>query len=315
MRLEQLINVNSFKDHLKATANFKDSAGTVLSRNLTQVDPKVFQKRYPQNVFLNSGLEIDNSGGYANQIQKIRLSARGSFRDSTDRGTGKGLITLGGEEDTIGVVQREASIEYTDTEIEQAKLGNYNLVERLFGGQNEIYNQEIDEILAVGNSKNKGLLNYAGFTSDAGGTTITTATTGVDDYAQFAELITDQWSGVNNTLEYMGTKCVMPTRVYNIISIKTYLPNAGTKTVLQALKEAFPSVEFMHSFRNEDVDGDTATIIYSTNREAMLNRIPMQLTIGKTVPMGSFGYKADSKYRIAGLDVAENSAARILVGL
>lgn len=317
MKLSQLINPHAFEMHMRDTAKFKDSAGILLGKQLTQVDPRVFMKRYPSNVFLNSGLEIDNTGGYANQIQKVRLSSRGSFRDSTDRGSNKGLITIGGEEDIISVIQREATIEYTDTEIEQAKLGNYNLVQKLFGAQNEIYNQEIDEILAYGHSKNEGILNYSGFTVDAGGTTITDATAGTDDFQQFAELINTQWSSVNNTPEYMGNKLVMPTRVFNIINTKTYLPNAGTMSVLAALKEKFPSVEFMHSWRNDNLDvlSDTTTTFYSNNRESMLNRIPMPLTIGKTVPMGSFGYTADSKYRIAGLDVAENSAGRTLLGL
>ena len=317
MRLSQLINMDSFKMHMKDTAQFKDSAGILLGRNLTQVDPRVFQKRYPDNVFLNSGLEIDNTGGYANQIQKIRLSARGSFRDSTDRGSNKGLITIGGEEDTISVIQRDATIEYTQTEIEQAKLGNYNLVQKLFGAENEIYNQEIDEILAVGHSKNEGLLNYSGFTTDATGTTITDATTGTDDFEQIAALINDQHSSVNNTEAYMANRVVMPSRVYNIIRVKTYLPNAGTGSVLAALKEKFPGVEFLYSWRNDDKDtlGDSVTVAYSTNRESMLLRIPLALTVGKTVPMGSFGYKADSKYRIAGLDVAEDASGRVLKGL
>lgn len=314
MKLSQLINEQAFKDHLKVASGFRDSAGNLLARNLTQVDPTVFQVRYPDNTFLNSGLTIDNTGGYANQIQKIRLTGRGSFADSSDRGAGKGLITIGGEEDTISAIQREATIEYTDTEIEQAKLGNYNLVEKLFSAQFEIYNQEIDEILATGHRNGEGLLNYSGFTTDTG-SAITTATTGQSDYDQIAGFITDQWNSVNNTRGYMANKIIMPTRVYNTISRKTYLPNAGTMKVLQALKEAFPEVEFTHSFRNEDVGGVTATVAYSNDRNAMLNRIPMALTVGKTVPMGSFGYKADSKYRIAGLDVAENSAGRILTGL
>ena len=47
----------------------------------------------------------------------------------------------------------------------------------------------------------------------------------------------------------------------------------------------------------------------------MVVRIPQPLVIGRTVPDGSFGYRADAKYRIGGLDVAENKAARHLIGL
>jgi hypothetical protein len=47
----------------------------------------------------------------------------------------------------------------------------------------------------------------------------------------------------------------------------------------------------------------------------MVMRIPQPLTIGEIVRRGSFNHAVDYKYRIAGLDVLEDSAARILTGL
>lgn len=314
MKLNQLIHEDSLIAHLEVAKTFKDANGILLGKQLTHVDPKIFQKLYPDNVFLNSGISIDNSGGFSNQIQKLRISEKGGFRDANDRGSNKGLISLDGEAATIGVIERAATINYSDTEIEQAKLGNYNLVERLLGATDKIYRQEIDEILAVGNTLNKGLLNYAGFTADSG-TTITEASTGTSDFDQIAGLIIDQWNGVNNTNGYMANRVIMPVRVLNILSAKKWNTVSSEKSVMQVLKEAFPSVTFMSSWRNELVGATSVTIAYSTSEDAMTNRIPLPLLIGKTVPDGSFGYRADAKYRIAGLDVHENKAGRIATGL
>lgn len=314
MKLNQLIHEDSLIAHLKVAGTFTDANGILLGKQLTHVDPKIFQKLYPDNVFLNSGISIDNSGGFTNQIQKLRISEKGGFGDANDRGSNKGLISLDGEAATIGVIERTATINYSDTEIEQAKLGNYNLVERLLGATDKIYRQEIDEILAVGNTLNKGLLNYAGFTADSG-SAITTVSLGTSDYDQIASLITDQWNGVNNTNGYMANRIVMPTRVMNILSSKKWNAAVSEKSVLQILRETFPSVTLMSSWRNELVGATSVTIAYSTSEDAMSNRIPLPLLIGKTVPDGSFGYRADAKYRIAGLDVHENKAGRIATGL
>ena len=314
MKLNQLIHEDSLISHLEVAKTFKDANGILLGKQLTHVDPKIFQKLYPDNVFLNSGISIDNSGGFTNQIQKLRISEKGGFRDANDRGSNKGLISLDGEAATIGAIERTATINYSDTEIEQAKLGNYNLVERLLGATDKIYRQEIDEILAVGNTLNKGLLNYAGFTADSG-SAITTASLSTSDYDQIASLITDQWNGVNNTNGYMANRIVMPTRVMNILSSKKWNAAVSEKSVLQILRETFPSVTLMSSWRNELVGATSTTIAYSTSEDAMSNRIPLPLLIGKTVPEGSFGYRADAKYRIAGLDVHENKAGRIVTGL
>ena len=47
----------------------------------------------------------------------------------------------------------------------------------------------------------------------------------------------------------------------------------------------------------------------------MKMRIPVPLTVGEIVKMSSFDFRVDSKYRIAGLDILEDSGGRILTGL
>lgn len=313
MKLKNLIDMNSLVAHLEVAKTFKDAKGILLAQSLTHLDPRVFVKLYPENVFLNSGLTIDNTGGLADTIKKKRVSAKGSFNDVNNRGTNKGLISLDGETDSIAVIGREATINYTDDEIEKAKLENYNLVERLLGGVDEVYRKEIDEILAVGNSLNKGLLNYAGFTSDS--SAAITTLTGEQAYDAIASLITDQWNGVNNTNGYMADRVMLPTTVMNWLASQKWKSQTSDKTVLTVLKEAFPGVTFLNSWRANNVNGTSVTTAYSSNENAILVRIPQPLIIGKTVPEGSFGYRADAKYRIAGIDVAEDKAGRILTGL
>lgn len=313
MKLKNLIDMNSLVAHLEVAKTFKDAKGILLAQSLTHLDPRVFVKLYPENVFLNSGLTIDNTGGLADTIKKKRVSAKGSFNDVGNRGTNKGLISLDGETDSIAVIGREATINYTDDEIEKAKLENYNLVERLLGGVDEVYRKEIDEILAVGNSLNKGLLNYAGFTADSGSDIALMS--GTDAYDVIAQLIIDQRNAVNNTNGYMANIVMMPTRVLNIISSKKWKPETSEKSVLKMLMEDFTDVKFLSSWRANDVNGTSVTTAYSTNPNGIIIRIPQPLIIGKTVPEGSFGYRADAKYRIAGIDVAENKAGRHLTGL
>lgn len=313
MKLKQLIDENSLVSHLEVAKTFKDSSGILLAQHLTKVDPKIFAKLYPDNVYLNSGLTIDNSGGLADTIKKIRLSAKGSFNDSSNRGNGKGLISLDGESDSIGVIGREATIEYTDDEIEKAKLGNYNIVERLLGAVDEVYRKEIDEVIATGSSLNKGILNYTGFVADSA--SLITGMTGVQMYDAIATLIIDQWNSVNNTAGYMADKVMLPTKVMNTLASKKWKEDTSEKSVLTVLREAFPSVSFLTSWRGNNVGGVSVTAAYSSNENGIVVRIPQPLVIGKTVSEGSFGYRADSKYRIAGIDVAENKACRLLTGL
>ena len=64
--------MESFKRFLDSGSQkgFKDAAaGVVLDRYLTQVDPKIFEKLYPDLSFMNSGVTVDNTGGYARRIQ------------------------------------------------------------------------------------------------------------------------------------------------------------------------------------------------------------------------------------------------------
>ena len=320
MKIKNLYNLDSFKTFLDSGSQkgFKDaSAGVVLDRYLTQVDPKIFEKLYPELAFMSSGVTIDNSGGYARRIQSLRIIDQGGFTTSGDASSDKGKISLYGEDSYLKVLVREAFSSWNDDEINEAELGNINIVSRFIEAHNKIYQREIDETGLVGipdYATSKGLLNYAGFTSGAAGGAISTLTA-QEMYDEIADLIVAQWNAVNNTPGYMADRVMMPVSVMNTLQA-TIMNSASTpKSVFLALKENFPSIAWSSTFRAESVSATTVTVAFSSSDQVMKMRIPVPLTIGAIVPMSSFDWRVDSKYRIAGLDVLEDSGGRILTGL
>lgn len=318
MKIGHLYNLDSFKsfqDSIK-TSGFADSfAGTVLARNLTAVDPKIFEKKFPELAFVNSGIQADNSGGYAKQIQSLRIEALGSFRTAGDASDNKGKISLAGDDSFIKVFEREAESKWTDSEIKEAELQNINLPQRYVQYHNAIYLREVDEIgLTGGTLGNEGLLNYSGFFSSGASGAIGTLTP-TQMYDAIATLVIDQRNAVNNTPEYSANRVIMPVAVMNKLSVTILNTAAGSSTVMRALQDNFPDVQFTASFRAAAVDGASATVAFSTSDEAMKMRVPLALTIGEIIKLGSFNFHVDSKYRIAGLDVLENTSGRILTGL
>lgn len=317
MKISQVYCLDSFK-RLKESverSNFADSfAGTVLARNLTAIDPKIFEKKYPELALINSGIVADNSGGYARKIQSLRLQDLGGFTTSGDASGNKGKISLAGEDSYLNVIVREAESIWSDDEIKEAELQNINLPSRYIQTHNKIYLREIDTIGLVGVDAKEGLLNHSGFTSGAASGAISTLTA-QEMYDEISALITDQWNAVNNTPEYKANRVIMPVDVLNTIST-TILNSAGSEmSVARAIMANFPGVEFKGSFRADDVGGASATVAYSNTEDVMKMRIPVPLTVGEIIKVGSFDYKIDSKYRIAGLDILENTGGRILTGL
>ncbi len=317
MKLGTLYNLASFEAFCDSASQrgFTDAyAGTVLARNLTAVDPRIFEKKYPELALINSGIEADNSGGYARRIQSLRLQDLGGFTTSGDASDNKGKISLAGEDSFLRVVERESHSKWTDSEIREAELQGINLPQRYVQAHNRIYMREVDQIGLTGGIGNEGLLNYSGFASDSAGGAIGTLTA-VEKYEAFADSITTQRNAVNNTPEYSTNRVVMPVDVMNDLTATILDTAAGSSSVLAALRANFPDVTFMSSFRAGDVGGVSATVFYSNNTEVMKMRIPQPLTIGEIIKLGSFDFQVDSKYRIAGLDVLEDTGGFILTGL
>jgi len=322
MRIGNLYDLNSYKAMLRSASKpgFTDAyAGTVLARNLTQVDPQIFEKKYPELSFVNSGIVADNSGGYARRIQSMRKREQGGFTTAGDASGNKGKISLAGEDNVIKVVERESHSIWTDSEVKEAELQNLNLVSDYVTAHNRIYLREVDLIGYLGIpdvSGGAGLLNYAGFPTVAATGAIGTLTA-QEMYDDYANLITSQHNAVNNTPEYMAVRVDTPVYCLNTLAVTILNTAAGPASVRSALKANYPGVEFRSTFRADNAGGAgvSHTVAYSNNPEAMKMRIPTPLTVGEILKGSSFDYRVDSKYRIAGLDVLEDSAGYILTGL
>lgn len=318
MKKQNLYDLNAF-DRLvdSSTSMFKGFAdsfqGVVLGRNLTAINPRIFEKKFPELSFMNCGIEADNTGGYAARIQSLRLVGLGGFTNAGDVSGNKGKISLTGEDDFLKVVERESHSNWTDTELQQAQLQNINLVAQYVSKANDIYSREVDMIglKGVQGGPSYGLLNNSIFAS-GGATGALAGLTPLELYNEFAALITDQWNAVNNTPEYMANRVIMPVWAMNLLTTKLLTGDAGysSQSVFKTLQDNFPTVVFLSSAR-----ADTEAVAFTNNSEAMLMRLPLALTVGSIIQKGSFNYEVDYKYRIAGLDILESSGGRILTGL
>ncbi len=327
-RVKSLYGVASF-DAATAYAkkNFTDAGGIILARNLEHVSAEIFTQEFAGLTFLQQGIAVNNEGGYATSIRKLKLRTEGGFRESGSNTNTTGKITLSGEDDSIPVFTMEGESDWSEIELKQAELENINLPSRSFEGHAELYNRKIDDlgflgqVRTDGSQKTTGLLNY-GFTTNES-TTTAVELEGQELYDEIAELITAQWAGVLNVDSYKADRVVMPARVYNICSVKI-LNSAGSEmTVLRALQSNFPTVTFGLTTKAESVGavgdasgaaGASVTVAFSSNRRALQFRLPVPLNVS-SVDQRGFKYYVESYFGVAGLDVIEDDAAQILTGL
>jgi len=320
MKIGQIYNTDSIKGFIDSAKDFSDSsAGVVLARNLTHVDPRIFEKKYPELTFMNSGISVDNSGGYASRVQSLRLVDQGDFSINNDKDGNKGKISLLGEDNFLDIKNLEAQSEWSKTEIQTAKLQNVNLPARFLATHNKVYMRTVDEIGLIGHEETSGLLNSPDFVTDVAADVITNLNS-QEMYDAICNLITDQNDAVNNTAEYKTNCVMMPTRVYNRLKKQMLDTANGSNTVLRALMDNFPEVKFYDSFRADTIANGgslpvSSVVAYNNSSEAMLFRIPQPLEIGKVIEISSFRYHVESRARVAGLDVLEATAGRILNGL
>jgi len=288
---------------------------------LEHVSAEIFTQEFAGLTFLNQGITVNNEGGYATSIRKLKLRTEGGFRESGSNTNTSGKITLSGEDDSIPVFTMEGESDWSEIELKQAELENINLPSRFFEGHAELYNRKIDDLGFVGqvrtdgSQKTTGLLNYSGFTSSA---SVTTAilSTGQALYDEIAELLIGQWAGVLNVDTYKADRVVMPSSVYNTCSVKI-LNSAGSEmSVLRALQSNFPTVTFGLTTKAESVGvaAVSVTVAFSSNRRALQFRLPVPLNVS-SVDQRGFKYYVESYFGVAGLDVIEDDAAQILTGL
>jgi hypothetical protein len=323
-RVKSLYGVASF-DAATAYAkkHFTDAGGIILARNLEHVSAEIFTQEFAGLTFLQQGIAVNNEGGYATSIRKLKLRTEGGFRESGSNTNTTGKITLSGEDDSIPVFTMEGESDWSEIELKQAELENINLPSRFFEGHAELYNRKIDDIGFLGqvrtngSQKTTGLLNYSEFTSNSAVKTAA-ASTGQELYDEIAELLIGQWAGVLNVDTYKADRVVMPSSVYNTCSVKI-LNSAGSEmSVLRALQSNFPTVTFGLTTKAESVgvgeDAVSVTVAFSSNRRALQFRLPVPLNVS-SVDQRGFKYYVESYFGVAGLDVIEDDAAQILTGL
>ena len=318
-RVKSLFNLQSFEDKAAfAKANFKDAGGVILARNLEHVSSEVFTQEFAGLTFLNSGIVVNNEGGFSTSILKLKLQVAGGFKESGTNTSTTGKITLTGEDDSIPTFTMEGESDWSEVELKQAELQNVNLASRYFEGHSELYNRKIDELGYLGQTrtdgtqKTLGLLNF-GFTATSAAGAASTLT-GEALYQELADLITDQWAGVFNVEAFMADRLVVSDLVYNVAA-KKFLNTAGTElSVLKALEMNFPAVTIVITTKARDVGGSSKSTAYSSNRRAMQMRIPVPLNIS-SVDQRGFKYYVESYFGVAGLDVIESTAGRHLTGL
>jgi len=320
-RVKSLYGVASF-DAATAYAkkHFTDAGGIILARNLEHVSAEIFTQEFAGLTFLQQGIAVNNEGGYATSIRKLKLRTEGGFRESGSNTSTTGKITLSGEDDSIPVFTMEGESDWSEIELKQAELENINLPSRFFEGHAELYNRKIDDLGFVGqvrtdgSQKTTGLLNY-GFTSNSSVTTAVLST-GQALYDEIAELLIGQWAGVLNVDTYKADRVVMPASVYNICSTKILNSAGSDMSVLRALQSNFPTVTFGLTTKAESVVavGASVTVAFSSNRRALQFRLPVPLNVS-SVDQRGFKYYVESYFGVAGLDVIEDDAAQILTGL
>lgn len=332
MKLESMYNLKSldvFADNIKGHVNqkkFTDSlGGLVLSENLTKTDPRLLEKKYPGLVFVNSGVDFENSGGYASRIESLRVVDQGDFVLSEDRNQNKAQIKIKAEKSFLDIEELGAGTNWTDTDVNVASMQGINLVSKLMEAINKVYLRKLDAIGLVGLevtngvTGSKGLLNSSDFTATASGSLIS-ALTSQEKYDAIADLITDQSDAVSNTDEYRANKVIMATRVYNDLKKTSLDTSASTDSVLAALKKNFTDIEFVATYRADTIANggslaSSATVAYNTSNESMLFRLPKPLDISETIKTTGFTSSVEARFRVGGLDVLEPSTGRILTGL
>ena len=80
-RVQSLYGIKSFDAAaVYAKKNFKDEGGIILARNLEHVSAEIFTQEFAGLTFLNQGIAVNNEGGYATSIRKLKLRTEGGFQ-------------------------------------------------------------------------------------------------------------------------------------------------------------------------------------------------------------------------------------------
>lgn len=313
LTLDKIYDLKSFdtaKEYFKA----QDSAGgTILARNLEHISSEIFKQRIAGLSFLTgTGIDVNNEGGYAKNITKLKESVQGDFRDAGDNTNTNGKISIGVEDDTIPVYFKDASSEWSEIDLQRASLENRNLVASFIAGHDQKYKENIDAIGYLGNgTRTKGLLNYAGFTSTSASKTFG-ASTADEMYATVRDAVNTQRGAVLNDEVFSCDKIAIHPASYNILN-GTFINTAGGLTTVRQAIETTLNVQFVITPKAL-ISGVYRIVAYSSNRQNVQLRIPIPLMISNQFSQG-FKHYIESMFGVAGVDFLENSGGYIVSGV
>jgi len=312
MTLNKIYDLQSFDGAVNYFKQQDSAGGIVLARNLEHISAEIFKQRIAGLTFLTgSGITVNNEGGYAKSITKLKESISGDFADAGNATDALGKISLGAEDDTIPVFYKEAGSSWSDLELEQAALQNRNLPSSMVAAHDEKYKQNIDRIGYLGNgTKTTGLLNYA-FTS-TGATGAFSTLTGEEMYEEVAALVVDQRAAVFNDEVFSCTMIAVHQETFNLMA-KTFINTAGGLNTVKEALERTMNISFVVT-NKADISGTKRMVAYSKDRQAMQMRIPVPLKIYNQLTLGS-KHTIESMFGVAGLDVNESGSGRILTGV
>jgi len=302
--------MDSFKKAVDASKTFDGAAGILLPRQLEHISTTIYQQKFAELSFLSmSGITVNNEGGTAEFITKLKRGINGDFATAGNSTNTDGKISLQTESDTIPVIMKKAESDWTEIELEQAQTANQNLVGDFIGAHNERYNQQIDGTGFVGTDSIKGLLNNSNFASGASANTFDNLT-GLEQYSEIKDLINAQWAAVQLDPVFSADKIAIAPITYSIIN-STYIDTTGgVGTVREAIERNF-NVKFVITFRAADVGSEAVMVAYSSDVRAMVMRIPTPLRVSNIYQKGFSSY-LESLFRIGGLDVIESLSGQIL---
>jgi len=310
IKVKNLYNIDSIVRAVETSKTFVGDAGIVLPRELEHISTTIYEQQFANLSFLSmSGITVNNEGGVAETITKIKKSINGDFADAGNDSNTDGKISLSAQSDTIPVNMKKANSSWSEIEVQQAQLAGRNLTGDLLGAHNTRYNQQIDSRGYTGDgAEYDGLLNWSGFATTPA-TGVFSGLTPQQKYDDIKGLLDLQRAGVNLDPTFGASKIVLSPATY--LSLNVILNTAaGPMSVRQAL-EMNENVTFVITFRATALG---VMVAYSADPLAMVMRIPTPLQISNIWQTG-FDSNVDSLFRVGGLDVIENQSGYILTGV
>jgi len=313
IKVKNLYDMQSFEMAVTAAKTFDGAAGILLPRQLEYISTTIYQQQFAELTLLSqAGIGVNNEGGTAEFITKLKNKINGDFATTGNSTNTDGKISIAGESDTIPVIMKDASSDWTEVELLQAQSANKNLVSDLIGAHNTKYNQLIDKTGYVGTDNIEGLLNNSNFTTTASSNTFANLT-GQQQYDEIKDLVNAQRTSVSLDPVFSADKIAISPATYTIISTTYIDTTGGLGTVLQATMRDL-NIQYVITFRAASVGGTARLVAYSSDDRAMVMRIPMQLRMSNIYQKGFKSY-IESMFRVGGLDVIENASGYILTGV